>query len=75
MKFSNDMKKLMNGKLLFFNNISITQLYKLLKNTKTRTGNNTEKCNEEDIQKVIKEAEDIKFNNPDVIIKKINCLD
>jgi len=45
---------------------SMTNLYKMLKNSKTRTGNNSERCSEEEIEKLIKESEGIRFNNPDV---------
>ena len=44
----------------------MTNLYKLLKSSKTRTGNNAERCSEEEMEKVIKEADDIKFTNPDL---------
>ena len=44
----------------------MTNMYKLLKNSKTRTGNNSERCSEEEIEKVIQEAAEIKFSNPDV---------
>jgi len=44
----------------------MTTLYKLLKSSKTRTGNNSEKCSEEEIEKVLKMADDIRFTNPDL---------
>ena len=37
-----------------------------MKNSKTRTGNNSEKCSDEDIERLIKEADSIKFANTDI---------
>ncbi len=45
---------------------SMTNLYKLLKNSKTRTGNNAERCSEEEIETCLRDAERIRFTNPDV---------
>jgi hypothetical protein len=45
---------------------SLTEMYKLLKNSKARTGNNAEKCSEEDISRIVALAQSIRFTNPDV---------
>lgn len=49
-------------------------MYQLLKSTKTKTVNNPEKCNEKDMDKLVNEANGMKFTHPDVTYKNINLI-